>query len=139
MLCQPRQPLPGIREPDHWNFCRNRLRLRNRAPFFVTPVHACAPIRAKLAWMTRIVAPSAVMRCSAYDQPGRSELEHLHYESTHLIAIVHGDTASAEEDAELLEMKIGDEPKNSRPMGADAFLAPQHARWLAGDICDPGR
>ena len=80
-----------------------------------------------------------VVRCSSGDQPARANLERLYHQSSYLISIVYGDAARADEDAELLEPKIWDEPKGFRPIRADAFLAPQDARRLACDIGDPGR
>ena len=79
------------------------------------------------------------MRCRTGDEPARAEFERLDDQSSHLIAIVYSHAASAEEDAHLLKVKIGDEPKTFRPIGADAFLAPQDAGRFARDIYDPGR
>lgn len=80
-----------------------------------------------------------VVRCRTGDEPARADLEDLDDQAPGLVAVVDGDTASAEEDAYLLKVKIGDEPKTFRPIRADALLAPQDARGFARDIGDPGR
>ena len=66
------------------------------------------------------------MRGSSYDSSSLANLEGLHSQSSGLVAIVDGNAADADEDAELVEPKVGDEAQGLLPVGADAGLSAQN-------------